>query len=87
MKMNIRTDIDNLGHQLRGVAIKQAGDRALDAVPVIPIGAVGKKPQGQNPPGAADAVHRDRAHGIVHLQDAARQTRRCRPPGPRPRPR
>ncbi len=70
-KDNIGYDIDALGQQLGGIAIKQTGDRSLDGVPGVAVRAVGKQPQGDNPPGAADAVHRDGAHGIVHLQVAA----------------
>ena len=53
MKIMLAYTLINWATKLRGIPIEQAGDRALDAVPVVAIAAVGKKPQGQNPPGAA----------------------------------
>src|SRR2546430_10091838 len=48
-----------LGQELAGVAVEQALDGAVDAVPLVAVGAVGEQAHRQHPPGAVDAVDRD----------------------------
>ena len=56
-----------LGQELAGVAVEQALDGAVDAVPLVAVGAVGEQAHRQHPPGAVDAVDRDGPAGVVDV--------------------
>src|ERR1700674_1174817 len=76
------TDVDELGPELaegvmrpgEGVPVNECRDDALHplghAVPpdaLVRVGAVGEQADGQQAPGAGEAVHRDRAARVVDL--------------------
>ena len=55
---------DQLGHQLRGISVKQS----LDAV-----GAIGKQADRDDSPKPVGAVNRDGADRIIHAQNAVNE--------------